>query len=1101
VNEREFIRKIESLDAADFARALREAGAGEQRALRAYLGAEACERMFGRASRMRTRAATRGNVVVLHGIMGGELTEYETDAEPRGVWLRLFRILRGGFSLLPLANGSSVKRVGATGILKRYYGDQLLWLMDQGWNVHAFWFDWRLDVRRSADTLALRMREWFEPGCPVHLVAHSMGGLVARMFIHRHPDQWAGMWDRKGNGAAGGRLVMLGTPNHGSFAIPQLLSGLNGVLRKLALVDLFHSLSELIEVAKTFTGIYHMLPSPLRMPAAAKLYEAATYAPLVVEQRQLDGGRAFHNELAGDAATVDANRMVYVAGYGRPTPAGIRDWARLGSLDGYEINRLGDGTVPLALGLLDGIPTYYVKAGHGSLPCDEAVMSALDDILATGATAQLPATNPDARDGGTSARNELTQEREAEERAAACLAYRLAAAVRARGEEAEAELGDLERQAEDLILREFAGGARAREEAGWFAAEAPAPPPARPAPAVPVRIRVLDGSIADIEPGEPPVDAIAVGHYIGVRPAGAELALDEAISAARPGEKLLTSFAERGVLRGEAGQPFFLPDPRDPARLIAIAGLGYPGRCGGPELAAAVRELAWSLERLGKRHLAAVLIGSGNGNLPVREAAHAWIGGIRAALAQAEPGAARLRTFTFVENDPGKLLELRRALDAVAAREAGIDVAGPPPEYLKQRAADHAAARARAEVLKSSEDAGGADEAGATRLTVELREGVYRYGAITETASVPERRITLDPDLVNEANDALAGAVNIEQQSQLGQYLLKLLFPADLRSELATAHPLVITCDAGAARIHWEMIAQPGAGSGGGAGAPIFLGIHRGLTRQLRTPFALPPEPAPTADRILRVLIVADGARDASLPGAADEGRLVAELFKRFRKEQLAKPAAQRRVQDVEVTALIGPEQATRTRVMQELLLRRYDILHYAGHCVFDSQRPAASGWIFTGGKRLGANELSRVERVPGFVFANACESGVTPEGSGERTAELAPTFAESFFARGVRDFICTGWPVFDVPALQFAETFYAAALGLNGAAPAPVHAAMREARRRVSGDVSAHAAASGLADVGGRRSWGAYQHYGNPYTRLVAGVPADRAARAAAPR
>ena len=43
-----------------------------------------------------------------------------------------------------------------------------------------------------------------------------------------------------------------------------------------------------------------------------------------------------------------------------------------------------------------------------------------------------------------------------------------------------------------------------------------------------------------------------------------------------------------------------------------------------------------------------------------------------------------------------------------------------------------------------------------TRLTVELDGDVYRFGAITETASVPERELSLDPDLVNDANNELA---------------------------------------------------------------------------------------------------------------------------------------------------------------------------------------------------------------------------------------------------------------------------------------------------------------------------------------------------------
>jgi pimeloyl-ACP methyl ester carboxylesterase len=1085
VDEKVFIRGIERFDAAEFADALLSAGPEETRALRARLGPDAFERMRERAAEARMRSGARGNVVVLHGIMGGELTEYETDAQPRAVWLKLLRILCGGFSLLPLAGGASVRRIAATGILKRYYGELLLSLMAQGWNTHAYWFDWRLDVRESARTLALRIREWFKPGEHVHLVAHSMGGLVARMFIRHHPQLWRAMWDAKGNGARGGRLVMLGTPNHGSFAVPQMLFGLNDNLRKLALLDLFHSLRELIEVAKTFTGIYQMLPSPLRMPGAEPLYSSATFSPVSVDQAQLDAARAFHEELASDASTSDPSRLVYIAGCRQPTYSGVRDWQRLDSFDGYEATRLGDGTVPHSLGLLDGVPAYYAEAEHGALPCDKAVMPALDEILAAGSTTRLASAPPQTRlDDEEAVREELALQREAEEAAVRELTRQLEASARRPGGEDSEEAAAALRRAEDLLMRGFACAAEPRS---WAAPEgSPAACAVASAAAVSntLRMRLSRSSIADVEPGEPPVDAVAVGHYIGVRPAGAELALDEAISAPLGGAKLLTTFAERGILRGEAGQPFFLADPRDTGRLIAVAGLGYPGRCGAPELAMAIRELVWSLSALGKRHLAAVLIGSGEGNLSTREAVAAWIDGIRAALAEPRAGSGRLATITLVETDACKLLEMRRALAAIEPEPvAGVtlEVTGPPEEELIEPAAAEAAARARAAVLAKSE---GWEEqinsAYPTRLTVDMEGHVYRYGAVTRTASVPERCIALDPGLVQEANNALAAACDAAEQWRLGQYLLKLLFPADLRNELSTAHPLVVTCDSSAARVPWEMIAQPGAGTPAGA----FLGIHRGLTRQLRTPFAPPPEPFPAASRVLRVLIVADGACDARLPGAAREGELVRELFSRFREQELAKPAPARRAAEVEICALIGPEQATRTRVMQELLLREYDILHYAGHCAYDAEHPTESGWVFSGSTRLTANELSRVDRVPAFVFANACESGVTPDRAGSRSPGMAPSFAESFFARGVRDFICTGWPVNDDAALEFARTFYTCLLGLDGRAPQPAHAAMREARARIFN------LANGIA------SWGAYQHYGNPYTRVVAAAGASAADR-----
>jgi len=41
-----------------------------------------------------------------------------------------------------------------------------------------------------------------------------------------------------------------------------------------------------------------------------------------------------------------------------------------------------------------------------------------------------------------------------------------------------------------------------------------------------------------------------------------------------------------------------------------------------------VRELCWALSRYGKKHLATLLIGSGNGNLSVRQCVEAWVRGL-----------------------------------------------------------------------------------------------------------------------------------------------------------------------------------------------------------------------------------------------------------------------------------------------------------------------------------------------------------------------------------------------------------------------------------------------------------------------------------------
>jgi pimeloyl-ACP methyl ester carboxylesterase len=1113
INERELISRVEAAGPGRLAEIMARPSPDEERVLRTYLGDAQFERMRElvlQSSLTRSGRPTQGNVVVLHGIMGGELAAYEADAQPDHIWLKFFRLILGQFERLRMDDhGNSISRIQATGILKRYYGELLLSLM-QSWNTHAFWYDWRLDIDSTADQLAQRLHAWFGDDDPVHLVAHSMGGLVARAFIKKYPERWKAMWDAQNDGRRGGRLVMLGTPNHGSFSIPQLLLGLNDTLHRLALVDLRHNVQDLLEIVKTFVGSYQMLPSPLvpDMQDMQKLYETSTYAPLAPPPSRFDLARQFHSGLS---RVVDADRMLYIAGYNQATYNGIRDWSQLRSTEGYEVTKRGDGTVPHNLGLLqaaDGstVPTFYIDEEHGALPGNRTVMAAIDDLLTTGATSrlsrQIPSELRGEEDAATkqAARAELLARQEAEEARLRELVLPFKAVVTARGDAVEEPplVNERERESEDILTRSFISVPKGHVGS----AVGPKPPPPQPEAETPVpkiKVRLLKAGID--EAGQPgtegaiPIDAIAVGHYIGVKPVAAEAALDQAISSRLRGhgeainssleeaDLLLTQFTERGIIRGELGQPFFLDDPRtrgdggstEVDRLIAIAGMGYAGRFGTPELTVLARELCWSLGRLGKRHLATVLIGSGNGNLSAQDAVSAWLAGIKRAIGSSADDAQRhLEMITFVDNQPSKLLRVWRALEAALPAQSDSEV---ELVRLEPQEVDHLKAEAAKEdrLRRESEDGETEDKSNSnipTRLSVELDGDVYRFGAMTETASAPQRDIPLDPDLVNEANAEMAAQRDKGRQGELGEFLEKLLFPADLQQLLSSNAPLVLTCDSTVARVHWEMVAQPDLRTmAGTASRPerTFLGIHRGFTRQLRTAFAPPPEPPPPPNRVLRVLIIGDPAADNPLPGAQEEALLVRDMFMKFDAQERGN-----KVGGVEIVALLGPSQATRTRVMQELILKPFDVLHYAGHCKYDKQKPSASGWIFTGGKRLSANELNRIDKIPKFIFSNACESGITPDRSEQRSPELAPSFAESFFARGVQNFVCTAWPVNDLAARDFARLLYTGLLGLEGREVEPMHVALREARVTIYNK-----------DYG-VRTWGAYQHYGNPYFRLI---------------
>lgn len=1078
IDERQFISRVEAANADEFAQILQKVDAEEERALRAWLGDPAFTRMRNSAlnlSAARGAAAPKsGNVVVLHGILGGELSDTSK------IWVNIFELAIGRFANLEMeAGGNSLKPISATGILKKYYGDLLLELA-KNWNVRYLPFDWRADIFDSADKLGAAILQWF-PGQPVHIVAHSMGGLVARALISRHDTLWKSM--------SPGKLVMLGTPNYGSFAIPLLFNGLNSTIKTVAAIDVTHSAGDLLKIAENFTGIWQMLPSLIKLNSIERLYATATYSAISAPQSALDKATAFQQAIA---STIDKERMIYVAGYNRRTANGISDFTHLNDLRSYTMTMRGDGTVPHALGLLDGVETFYVDEEHGKLPSNPRVLQAINDLLLTGAIAEpvlwhgLAPDVPDAvRGPELQKQHEASlEEMVAHEADARALIARLHLRGAAKSSIPRA-IAPEEGRLQDYLFHGFSLESKSDTDTSVAAFRDSAGLPGETVRAGHIRIHVIQAAIdAVTEANTPPrstnsecrqelpIDAISVGHYVGVKPLYAELALDRAISHAvvpkNSGESgaadlILTDFTDRGVLRGELGQLFLIPDPRDESpgsrRIVAFAGMGPVGRFGIPEAAVLARELCWCLARLGKRHLATVLIGSGAQNLSIEDAVVGWLQGVQAAAAQgSQDGLNCLDAITFVELNPARAEDLKRAIVAVSKR---LETPAFSIELCEQPRP-----LSGGMMPETDDDA----HRPATRISAELKENIFRFGALTEDASVPERDVPLNPKLVFDVNDLIAAERNTSRLSARGEFLRCLLIPRDLDSLLSGSAPLVLACDSTVARIHWEMITQPHPQGVATSADGNFLGLCRGFTRQLRTTFAPAPEPPPPLRRRLRVLVIGDTASDMPLPGARAEALAICQLFEQVNqgKKEMGN--------STEIVALIGPNEANWALVMERLLESPpFDILHYAGHCCYKENDPESSGWVFSDGNILSARELARVDSLPRFVFSNACESGITPSRADLRTAALAPGFAEMFFGRGVTNFICTAWPVDDAAAQTFALRLYRGLLGMvdgSDEKPELMHKAMREARRTI-------------IDADGGKSWGAYQHYGNPYFKI----------------
>jgi pimeloyl-ACP methyl ester carboxylesterase len=234
--------------------------------------------------------------------------------------------------------------------------------------VGCFDYDWRHGVQELGRRLRARLAN--EPR-PVHLVGHSMGGLVARAALAGEAAHIIG------------RIITLGTPHAGSYAPLQALRGVYGTVRRLAQLDPAHSAEALAErVFGGFPSLYDMLPRH----AAPDWLRADSWpdsAPLP---------RADELDRAAALCLPDApDRLYCIAGTGQPTVTAARAESRRLI---YRLDAHGDGTVPVASAVLAGHGHRYTTVPHSELPRDADVAAAVADLLESGGTTRLSMSEP-----------------------------------------------------------------------------------------------------------------------------------------------------------------------------------------------------------------------------------------------------------------------------------------------------------------------------------------------------------------------------------------------------------------------------------------------------------------------------------------------------------------------------------------------------------------------------------------------------------------------------------------------------------------------------------------------------------------------------------
>lgn len=989
--------------------------------------------------------AQRGKpiLLVLPGIMGSELGE--VGGAP--VWLSTAAMVNGALAALDLAGP---RRLEPTGLTPLAY-ERLLVAAAKDFNVQAFAYDWREPIPRSAERLGARLDALLQHAeaqqLPLHLLAHSMGGLVARAALFHRVDAQGllvaddARWQRLCR--RGGRLLMLGTPNAGSYAPLQLLLRQHGLSKLVAGLSREVTAADLARWGAGFEGLLQMLPlapdpqfGDLLQPVAWQGLQQFDAALPLPEPALLARARAVRGALQTSFDRLRTERtegVFYVAGHGQ-TPSRLALQGESGAPQrlALQTSPQGDGTVGWDSGL-SAERCWYVRASHGDLADHTASFKAYFELLQNGRSSALSRQPPQARAGAEPA-------------------FVTAAPLA------------LPSLPEDPLA--YVLGMTQRLPAAALTPR--------------LELRVVHGSLDYAR------FPLIVGHYQHDRLAGGSKRVDEKLGGQ------LQRLIDTRLFVGADRTAMYLRPPSEQGCASAypgalVVGLGGVGELTPGSLADTVTRavLRYAFEHLTRDpwvpaqgkvvlRLSSLLIGT-----------HVQAVSIRDSLAGVLNGIWRAAQIVQNEQALGRQIEIAEIEIIEIEEQAALEAA-----YELKRLLNREEWRERAfwvAQLLETRDGGlrgfrpGDNEGVWQRLAVRQDVGGgLKFELIAERARVESTRVysdvaSLSDYIARVSDEGAVGRSDPEEEAAMGRVLYQLLLPQNLKGRLSNFDNTVLVLDDKTATYPWELLTPPDDGLQGDPARP--LAVQAGMVRQRVTDDfrSLPPPGLIGWQALVVGAPCTAGWRDARgepldfkpLAGARDEAEGVAEWLGGD-----ARPW--------HVHKLVG-ETVSFERVRTALLERPYRIVHLAGHGVVDQwvsdigagQALRKTGMLLSHQQVLAAADVEQMDPVPEFIFINCCYSGrdgTEAEVLGQRNYPLlASSLALQFIKMGAKAVVAAGWQVNDADGLRFAEALYTALLR-DGA---DFGSAVRDARAAI------------YQPGGGSNTWGAYQCYGDPAWRL----------------
>lgn len=317
-----------------------------------------------------SRAAEKNPVLILvPGFMGSHLKD-----DSGRVWLDYDVLAAGGMSRLAMSNSG----IQPDEVIARGY-EPLVRSLQAHYDVRPLPYDWRKSAADAADSLAAVLDEHLKSARDIKILAHSQGAVVALLMMVRRPELWREIAAKRS-----GRLLMLGGPLGGSFAVLQMLLGRGTQAQMLAMLDDGQT-PNLREIFASWPGLVEMLPVSSSYDLQSQAFWSRTGQTAIAPE--LLAAVPKLRESIARAAADHADKIAQLLGSAEETISAVRVVEN--GVPEFQTSPFGDGRVLYADGEIRD-RTWYVDAQHGDLPTAESAFPAIRDILESGTTVRLP---------------------------------------------------------------------------------------------------------------------------------------------------------------------------------------------------------------------------------------------------------------------------------------------------------------------------------------------------------------------------------------------------------------------------------------------------------------------------------------------------------------------------------------------------------------------------------------------------------------------------------------------------------------------------------------------------------------------------------------